>query len=601
MARCVIPASQLAVEHLRIRFSQGRSDQAYDPAPGTSSCSEEVVVSGVVDGGLQGMAVAYDDECPSGRCTCDPSFWDPDWAGGHCECYSNDGMCSPLIPLDPIVNDPVCGGWGTFWNSVTEECECIDSSHEMDAHGDCVATSDPTIPPPDDPPPEPDCSDPLNPECEDGGTNPPPPPPPAEDPMTITLTLSPAEVAPGGVTEVTVQVEPAQAGVPVDVWTSASGDGVGVFGESSDLTDENGVFSTTYTAGSTVQVETIWASATNNDGELIEASADLTVVEPFEASLECDTGVTRGESGGCTLSVNDASRLDEIIRWKFEAASLGLDSITSPHSGSTWDGNLVSSGTVTAFFRTTDGTEHDRSDHLYIEPRQWSWGSADWNFLPGGIPGGQTYLEQNEPLTSSHAQSGLTLGIWCRNRTCTGASFLRPDYRNAETGGYQTGQIDGGPNDGLFFVTSASFGSDTGNAVHPHIYASSGHMFANMASCTDRNWYNGNVCNGISTSTLNELITGVENHEAFGSTGTNGHESRARLEAARFDPHQAIEDLVNWSESGLRQNVETTVISVRDQLESALHSLAEPTGNFGPRSVYFQDGAVWRLLMISGG
>jgi hypothetical protein len=268
MARCVIPAPQLAVDHLRLRFSHGRSDQAYDPAPGTSSCSGEVVVSGVVGGGLQGMAVAYDDECPSGRCTCDPSFWDPDWAGGHCECYSNDGMCSPLIPLDPIVNDPVCGGWGTFWNSVTEQCECIDSSHEMDAHGDCVATSDPTIPPPDDPPPEPDCSDPLNPECEDGGTNPPPPPPPAEDPMTITLTLSPAEVAPGGVTEVTVQVEPAQAGVPVEVWTSASGDGVGVFGESSDLTDENGVFSTTYTAALSVHVETIWAGATNNDGDI---------------------------------------------------------------------------------------------------------------------------------------------------------------------------------------------------------------------------------------------------------------------------------------------------------------------------------------------
>jgi hypothetical protein len=111
----------------------------------------------------------------------------------------------------------------------------------------------------------------VNPEAE------PPPPPPAPDSMTITVALSPAEVAPGGVTEVTVQVEPAQAGVPVDVWTSASGDGIGVFGESSDLTDANGVFSTTYTAGSTVQVETIWASTIDNDGQIIEASADLTV------------------------------------------------------------------------------------------------------------------------------------------------------------------------------------------------------------------------------------------------------------------------------------------------------------------------------------
>jgi hypothetical protein len=252
MARCVIPASQLAVEHLRLRFSQGRSGQAYDPAPGTSSCSEEVVVSGVVDGGLQGIEILSLQECTVDHC------------------------------LDPIIVNPYCEGWGTFWNSVTEECECIDSSHEMDAHGDCVATSDPTIPPPDDPPPEPDCPDPLNPECEDGGTNPPPPPPPAPDPMTITLTLSPAEVAPGGVTEVTVQVEPAQAGVRGRCLVvgfrgqdSSCLIPIGVFGESAGLTDENGVFSTTYKAGLDVQVETIVASVPDNDGEFLDSDQRL--------------------------------------------------------------------------------------------------------------------------------------------------------------------------------------------------------------------------------------------------------------------------------------------------------------------------------------
>jgi hypothetical protein len=427
MARCVIPASQLAVDHLRLRFSQGRSDQAFEPGPGTSSCSEEVVVSANFRA-LQSINIQSLQECAVDYC------------------------------LDPIVVTPYCDGWGTEYDWELDECVCMDPYHEMDEYGDCALPEDDSPPPlvcPDPDNPECDdggteppviCPDPFNPECGDGEPTPPPPPPPppAPDSMTVSLTLSPTEVTPGGVTEVIVQVDPAQAGVPVDVWTSASGDGVGVFGESSDLTDENGVFSTTYTAGSAVHVETIWAAAINNDGEILEASADLTVAGLFEASLECDTGVTRGEYGGCTLTVSDESFLDEIIRWKFEAASLGLDSITSPHSGSTWDGNLVSSGTVTAFFRTTDGTEHDRSDHLYIEPRQWSFvvtGSPP----PLGLPD-----YGDEPITDIEVVLG-------ENLSAQGSPGFAPEG----AGQWQVSNpIQSGPNEGLAYVTSHNYSSE---------------------------------------------------------------------------------------------------------------------------------------------
>ena len=212
--------------------------------------------------------VNHDDDCPPGYCNC------PHWvSAGPCECHVFPDGCYPVIPLDPVTNDPVCGGWGTYWNPVSEQCECIDPSHEMNGHGDCVAPLDPILPPN----PQPICPDPLNPDCDQGGGSQPPPPPPPADSIPLTLTLNPATVTPGGVTEVIVQVSPAQAGVPVEAWTSASGDGVGVFGASAGSTDANGQFSTTYTTALAVHVETIGATATSSDEEILVASADLTV------------------------------------------------------------------------------------------------------------------------------------------------------------------------------------------------------------------------------------------------------------------------------------------------------------------------------------
>jgi hypothetical protein len=101
--------------------------------------------------------------------------------------------------------------------------------------------------------------------------------------MSWTITLSPAEVSPGGETEVTVQVHPAQAGVAVDIWSSGSGQDsscqipIGVITESAGLTDANGVFSTTYKAGLDVQADTIVGSVADNHGEILTKSAVLTV------------------------------------------------------------------------------------------------------------------------------------------------------------------------------------------------------------------------------------------------------------------------------------------------------------------------------------
>jgi hypothetical protein len=106
---------------------------------------------------------------------------------------------------------------------------------------------------------------------------------------------------------------------------------------------------------------------------------------------------------------------------------------------------------------------------------------------------------------------------------------------------------------------------------------------------------------GTSTTTLNYILAGVEYHEGFGTTGSNGHESVARAQAALHDPDAAIEHFVAWNPSDLKTEVKNRVDQVRIALEAALNSQPEPSGNWGPRSVYLKGNTSWVSTVMSGG
>ena len=285
VARCAIPASQLAADHLSLRFSRGRSASPSEPAAAASSCSAALAVSTSFDAELQDMVTASDVDCPEGRCVCPAGtlgMMASIASGDVCECVIQGDGCYPIYELDPISADPYCQGFGTHYDWDLEDCVCMDPTHQMDELGDCQ----PTHPEEDDYTHEP-CPDPSNPYCPPTGggdgdpTNPPPPPP--GDSMSVTLTLDPATVTPGGVTEVIVQVSPAQAGVPVEVWSAVGGLDpscqipIGVFGATTGTTNASGIFSTTYKAGLDVQDELISASVTNPDQEILVEQGSLTV------------------------------------------------------------------------------------------------------------------------------------------------------------------------------------------------------------------------------------------------------------------------------------------------------------------------------------
>jgi hypothetical protein len=309
LARCVIPASQVAADHLLDRFSYGRADRAVVTPFSTSAASCSAGQLGVSPGpgaGRSAPSLVEDPVCEAPYCPCpeDNPFNVPGPAGAspqgtsgspNCNCVvredpeSGEAGCFPLVDIEGLEISPGCTGWGTWWSSFSEECECIDSSLEPDGNGDCVSDMG-----------DPGSGggigcDPFWENCDpggDGGSNPPgdsnDPPDcnPAEQDCPlfgISIALADDAVLPGGITDVTVTIQPPYPGVTVYLSSSVSGLDpychvpIGVFGNPSGETDSEGTFTTTYMAGLDVEVETIYAEVSDAFDDWFFDEAGLSV------------------------------------------------------------------------------------------------------------------------------------------------------------------------------------------------------------------------------------------------------------------------------------------------------------------------------------
>jgi hypothetical protein len=307
LARCVIPASQVAADHLLHRFSYGRANQAVaTPFPtSAASCSAgQPTVAGGPGAGRSAPSLVEDPVCEAPYCPCpeDNPFNVPGPAGAspqgtsgspNCSCvlYGEAG-CFPLVDIEGFEISPECTGWGTWWSSFWEECQCIDSSLGPDGNGDCVSDiGDPgsgggTI------------CEPAYGNCDPpgggGGGNPPGNgdnngsndcnPELGSCPLLgISIALADDAVLPGGITSVTVTVQPPYPGVTVYLSSSVSGLDpscnvpIGVFGDPEGETGSEGTFTTTYKAGLDVEVETIYAEVSDAFDNLFTDEAGLSV------------------------------------------------------------------------------------------------------------------------------------------------------------------------------------------------------------------------------------------------------------------------------------------------------------------------------------
>ena len=318
----------------------------------------------------------------------------------------------------------------------------------------------------------------------------------------------------------------------------------------------------------------------------------LSPFDSFYVELKCDKGVARTSNGGCELDYSPATAPITNLQWEF----LHTD-ITPTQTGSTtWSGKVVAPGQVTLTF-DLDGSSTTYRDNLTVTPRA-GW-SASWGFTSDGVVPAQNDLHLTAPLTYSGVS---VLGFWCRDPNCTPLMpFLRP-YAPGDAGGFETDSVtDAGPNSGVHFIKSVNYWSDAASAIHSQLRSNSGTGIAGMTTCNNMNWYDGNVCQGTSTSTLSSRLTCVENHEGRGSATGGGHQKTAEAIAGGYDPSPLLELLTAGSQVDLEGDADGIVSALRSSIETDINQQSEPTGNCGSQTFWFPNGSTWAQKSISGG
>lgn len=329
---------------------------------------------------------------------------------------------------------------------------------------------------------------------------------------------------------------------------------------------------------------------------------------PATPRLVCSTNVERGGNATCTVSVeSDNAYLEHVYRWVFQPDFGGTPIVKQPGGSDTWSGTVVTSGDVRVVIRV-GGSDIVLASRIRVTPRSWSWGPGDWTFSAGLAPlpsGGE-----QAPFYQFVVTGGIRMGWNCSMPTqaaCDDYRFMRPDYLNGETGGFTTGSVGSGPNTGLHYVTSASFYSHRGSAVNSNLESSASPIFAStdpaQAQCSPSNWYDANDCLGGASSQA--LVAGILNHEAYGTTGTNGHQAFYETEAAaaQFDPNATVEGIVGRSQNEVANAVTSTVDALSANLQAAVGAKGEPTGSFPPatRWAWDFDSLYWRSTVWTGG
>jgi hypothetical protein len=311
----------------------------------------------------------------------------------------------------------------------------------------------------------------------------------------------------------------------------------------------------------------------------------------FEVALSCETGVVRGETGRCELTVEPEELLDHVYGWTFKGKGSGYDGLnawSSQYHESYWEGPFVASGEVRVDFRVADEFEQSFDvvavSEFQVVPRdgsEWDWTDDHWEFRPDEAP--------TAPFVVPHVGGTFLLGANCNFPTCDGDYRVRPDIATSMQQGYTDLQVSDGPNSGLWYVTSASFFMDRQSQVNPEVRPG-GTSFqlptqqATECSAAEMSFYEFNQnCKSIN---IDAMISGILAHEGFGTGGMeNGHEAQAWAEASK-----AENDILGLAEGAVRGTQIQLVWRLEDLLEDPadrIHDAGaiEPTGNWS--------GQVW--------
>ncbi len=153
----------------------------------------------------------------------------------------------------------------------------------------------------------------------------------------------------------------------------------------------------------------------------------------------------------------------------------------------------------------------------------------------------------------------------------------------------------GGPNAGIFYVSGVNFRMDRATGMNAEITPSGRLRMLPPGPQADEcrqkmglppgaavwvNFYTFNT--QCKNHDLSGFHAGVWTHEAFGTTGTNGHESQGRMAAseARNDMHALIEDMSDGDDVELRLQVRERLRTPQDEVDARGKAHGPVTNNW---------------------
>jgi hypothetical protein len=159
---------------------------------------------------------------------------------------------------------------------------------------------------------------------------------------------------------------------------------------------------------------------------------------------------------------------------------------------------------------------------------------------------------------------------------------ISPDVTKNQTGGYATQVVSGGPNRGVWYLTSVSYRMDTESQMNSEI-TSTGIQYqltnsTQARKCRTALGLNNGTSVYVNFQKYNErceslslaaMYAGIWAHEGMGTgTANNGHEAQGRIAASDpvNDVYQIVEGLWATSEAEMRTAVGNTVYPVDSRI-----------------------------------
>ena len=301
------------------------------------------------------------------------------------------------------------------------------------------------------------------------------------------------------------------------------------------------------------------------------------IIFTVEGNVQND--ITRALTGNFEVVDSYGSPIDgaTYANWAFDGQ---IDVSDPSHTLRTWSGTIVEPGTASCNVTFGGNTAHV-SKTIEVDAR-----TSGWSITPacvqdnhpewGGYPGGGEDLGQNR-----HESQHDNKMFWPR-----GTNFKD---------GYTTTEVDGGPNDGVWYISGSTFTISRETLINKFIKAGT----TGYPNPPNQKWHEYNESRSVDAD---GLLVGVRAHEYEGTGAEEtkkGHQQflKKKENTTGFDAKTEIENNIAATQAALESATGSEVTEIEDDLKEA--TLVEPSGNWGVSTIWYYkfDTSQWQDLL----